>query len=239
MKRLLSLLLIAATVCLVSVSQELPQFKPSSIEGWVYNNPGVVLTPSNVSNGSITLYVNSQGKVLTLTSPEFSCQDIDSIAASVIWYIKPTSMSQPGFSLPKTALTMAIDDAEDHPLDSVTYVPELMVSDQTPVMTLAVPKGLSRAKLRFVAWKADKDNCGAVKRALFTAVAASQPHGEVIAGDVNGDGKVGMDDLSDLINYLLVGHVEGIVLQAADVDCSGAIGMDDLSALINILLTGA
>ena len=123
MKKRLILMLMAAVCSLFATAQDLPQFKPSTIEGWVYNNPGVELIPSNVSDGKIVLYIDRQGLVLTLTSPEFSCQGIDSIAASIMWYIKTTSLSHPEFSLSKTALTMAIDDVDDQPLDSVTCVP--------------------------------------------------------------------------------------------------------------------
>lgn len=237
MKKILCFITMAALCCLFATSQELPQFKPSAIEGWTYNNPGVELTSTNVSNGAIALYVNSQGLVLTLTSPEFSCQGIDSIAAAILWYIKPTSMNEPEFSLTKTALTMAIDNADGQPIDSVTCVPPEMTSTQTLTMTLAVPKGLQQARLRFVAWNADRESCGAIKRALLTAITGSQPHDEVIPGDVNDDGHVGMDDLTELINFMLTSQGDGINLQAADMDQSGAVGMDDLTELINYLLT--
>lgn len=229
--------MLMAAVCLFAAAQDLPQFKPSTIEGWVYNNPGVDFTPSSVSNGEIVIYVDTEGKVLDLISPEFTCQGIDSISAEIMWYIKPTKLNHQDFVLSNTALTMAIDDVEGQPLDSVTCVPTAMISTQTLTMTLAVPKGLSQAKLRFVAWNADVVSSGAIKRALFTAITASLPHDDPIPGDLDGNGKVGMDDLTDLINYLLTDNADGINLQAADVDKSGAVGMDDLTELINILLT--
>lgn len=58
------------------------------------------------------------------------------------------------------------------------------------------------------------------------------------AGDVNCDGRVGMDDLSLLISHLL-GHypAEEIFSEAnADVNHSGHVNMDDLSDMINLLL---
>ena len=238
MKRIISCLLIIAASCVFATAQDLPQFKPSTIEGWVYNNPGVELTPSNVSDGKIVLYIDSQGLVLTLTSPEFSCQGIDSIAASIMWYIKSTNLNHPEFSLPKTALTMAIDDVDGHPLDSVTGVPTAMMSTQTLTMTLAVPKGLSQAKLRFVSWNANVVSCGAIKRGLFTGITGAPSHDEPIPGDLDSNGIVGMDDLTALINYLVFGTTDGINMQAADVDCDGVIGMDDLTELINILVWG-
>ena len=57
-----------------------------------------------------------------------------------------------------------------------------------------------------------------------------------LRGDVDGDGHVGMDDLTALINYLVTGSTIGIDLIGADVDDNGSIGMDDLTALINYLV---
>ncbi len=59
-----------------------------------------------------------------------------------------------------------------------------------------------------------------------------------VRGDVNGDGIVGMDDLSALINHLLTGNDDGLDQAGADADEDGSIDMDDLSALINYLLSG-
>ena len=57
-----------------------------------------------------------------------------------------------------------------------------------------------------------------------------------IKGDVDGNGQVGMDDLSAMINYLLTNNSTGLDMDAADIDNSGDVGMDDLSELINMLL---
>lgn len=57
----------------------------------------------------------------------------------------------------------------------------------------------------------------------------------VVAGDVDGDGRVTMDDLTMMINFLLTDEVP--VSGGADVDGDGQLGMDDLTELINILLT--
>ena len=58
-----------------------------------------------------------------------------------------------------------------------------------------------------------------------------------IRGDVDADGRVDMDDLTELINYLLTGDANGIDLNAADADENGHVGMDDLTELINYLLS--
>lgn len=59
-------------------------------------------------------------------------------------------------------------------------------------------------------------------------IAASLP------GDVDGNGVVGMDDLTALINYLVYGT--SINMTGADVDGNGVVGMDDLTGLINYLV---
>ncbi len=59
-------------------------------------------------------------------------------------------------------------------------------------------------------------------------IAASLP------GDVDGNGVVGMDDLTALINYLVYGT--SINMTGADVDYNGVVGMDDLTGLINYLV---
>ena len=55
-----------------------------------------------------------------------------------------------------------------------------------------------------------------------------------IRGDVDGNGVVGMDDLTALINYLVYGT--SINMTGADVDYNGVVGMDDLTGLINYLV---
>ena len=56
-------------------------------------------------------------------------------------------------------------------------------------------------------------------------------------GDINGDGKVNITDVTALINFLLSGGVEpsnGV----ADVNADGTINISDVTALINHLLSG-
>ena len=60
-----------------------------------------------------------------------------------------------------------------------------------------------------------------------------------VAGDVNGNCEVDMDDLTLLINYLLTNDSTGMDLLAADVSGDGHVTMDDLTDLINYLLTGS
>ena len=62
--------------------------------------------------------------------------------------------------------------------------------------------------------------------------------GSVMLGDVDGDGSVGIGDLTTLINELLAGNAAAIDLQVADCDGDGVISIGDVTALIQYLLSG-
>ena len=57
--------------------------------------------------------------------------------------------------------------------------------------------------------------------------------GETLKGDVNGDGKVSIDDVTDLIDILLAG---GEAPASADVNGDGNVSIDDVTDLIDMLL---
>ena len=57
-----------------------------------------------------------------------------------------------------------------------------------------------------------------------------------LRGDVDGDGVVGMDDLTALINYLVFNDTTGLDMEGADCCIDGNVNMDDLTALINYLV---
>lgn len=58
------------------------------------------------------------------------------------------------------------------------------------------------------------------------------------SGDANGDGKVSIDDVTSLIDYLLSGNVTQFNVVNADVDEDGSITIADVTALIDLLLSG-
>ena len=60
----------------------------------------------------------------------------------------------------------------------------------------------------------------------------------VLPGDLNGNGRLDIDDVTLLIDYLLSGNGDGIHVIAADADGSGAVGIDDVTTLIDSLLRG-
>ena len=229
MKRILFAFIAAVALSLALSAQELPKFTATNYEGWNYNNPGVALTTSNIAGGNIVLYVTSQGLALQLTSPLFNCQSIDSIEANLIWFTQYYYDSS--FDLNKTVLTMAIDDEEGNPLDSVTYIAEESGSTHYPSIKLAVPRGLETARLRFVSWKANVVSCGAIKRALLTGIAAS-PHDDPQPGDVDGNGVVNISDATMLIQALLVDQE----VSNADMDGNGIVNISDVTMLIEWLM---
>ena len=63
------------------------------------------------------------------------------------------------------------------------------------------------------------------------------PYLNVTVGDVNGDERINITDVTALINYLLSGDSSSIILEAADVKSDGAINIADVTELINQLLT--
>ena len=62
------------------------------------------------------------------------------------------------------------------------------------------------------------------------------PKREHLRGDVDGDGKVNITDITTLIGILLTGS--GNYVPAADVDEDGKVNITDVTTLIDILLTG-
>lgn len=61
---------------------------------------------------------------------------------------------------------------------------------------------------------------------------------EIIKGDVNGDGKVDMSDVTDLVQYILGNPAEDFNTDAADVNGDGEIGMPDVMFIIQYTING-
>ena len=58
-----------------------------------------------------------------------------------------------------------------------------------------------------------------------------------ITGDLNGDGKVSITDVTSLIDYLLT-HDSGDMNPVADVNHDGKVTVADVTDMINYLLNG-
>lgn len=61
---------------------------------------------------------------------------------------------------------------------------------------------------------------------------------EILRGDVNDDGRVNINDVTSLIDYLLSGYITPFDAENADVDGDGFININDVTTLIDMLLQG-
>ena len=232
MKHFITTLFAVILLPMLANAQELPQFTYTDYDGWTYNNPGRPLTPENISGSKIALYVSQNGLVLTLKCEPFGCQGIDSISAQVYWYTP--SFNDPSFVLSKTALTLALDDANGHPKDSVTIVPTTAgTRDHLLNFRIAVPSGLDSISMRFVCWQADVTSCGIIKRALFEAITNTvQP----LIGDMDGSGQLDVGDVTQLINKIL-NEATDEDISKGDLDGSGGLDVGDVTLLIRLILS--
>ena len=66
---------------------------------------------------------------------------------------------------------------------------------------------------------------------------SDQPEHGYRVGDVNHDGKIAINDVTALIDYLLGGN-DNACLICADVNGQGGVTIADVTALIDLLLSG-
>lgn len=225
MKRFIFTILITLVVSLTVAAQELPQFIYPSYVEWSYNDKPVT---ADVFSRGTAIYVNSQNQALMLISPYFSCQDIDSIAATIKWRSESSEIG----------LTIAIDDGLDAPLDSIHIMPSSSGIMQTLHGTIAVPVGMTTARLRFVSWDANNSNGGTIKTVQLQAITGTTPPDDpTIKGDVDGNGKVDIADVTALIDSLLADNSSADP-SVADLDNDGKVTIADVTALIDKLLSG-
>ena len=59
-----------------------------------------------------------------------------------------------------------------------------------------------------------------------------------LRGDVDGDGEVGISDVTALIDYILTENPEGVNVPACDCDQDNEVGISDVTALIDYILIG-
>lgn len=61
---------------------------------------------------------------------------------------------------------------------------------------------------------------------------------DIFFGDVNGDQKIDIEDVTSLINYVLSGDASSINMEAAECDQNDGIDIADVTALINYVMNG-
>jgi len=79
---------------------------------------------------------------------------------------------------------------------------------------------------------------GGVCNSNTQEVTLFQQEHDYAIGDVDHDGRVSIDDVTALINYLLSGDETQACPICGDVDPDGRVSIDDVTALINLLLRG-
>ena len=221
-KSLLSLLLLVVNV--VALGQ-LPQFSYTSFEDWVYTNQAVELNGSNILANRIYLYTTSEHLPLTLTSPLFTCRSGMILDMNITWVTD--QWQSESFVERKVALTATILDPNGNPVDSVTYTPHDVTRFNNVNLSIAVPAGMSRMKVRFASWKADVKSNGAVRQIDMTSL---------LRGDLNRDGAITISDINAMIDLIISGNPSGGSMLLADLNDDGSITIADINCIIDLIL---
>lgn len=222
MKRLLLLACVLLLTC--DAWAQLPQFSNKSFEDWIYTNPATALNSDNILGNKIFLYTTSTGLHLTLTSPQFVCRKGEVIDMDVTWVT--TQWQEPDFVVSKVALTAALLDENGVTVDSVTFVPTSVGRVNQIPLSITVPCTMSKARLRFAAWKGDVNSSGAVRQIVMSSA---------LNADVVVDGEINIADINAIIAAIF-GQVDPDTMERADVNRDGEVNVQDINAVIAIIL---
>lgn len=223
MKALMTLF--AVLIMALAANGQVPQFSSKSFAGWEYSNSTIELNESNILGNKIALYVNSLGKALTLTSPQFNCQPGETIDMKVIWVTD--QWLNESFVTSKVALTAALLDKDGVAMDSVTWEPANLSRFNEVSLSIMVPRGMRSARLRFASWKADVYSCGAVRQIEMTSE---------LKGDVNEDGEVTVADVNAVISVIMGDNVSEGLIARADVNRDHEVTVADINEVIDFIL---
>lgn len=218
MKQLLLFITALWTVSLCHA--QVPQFSPTEFDGWYYNNPNVTLEEYTILNNKVALYVTTNGLVLSLTSPQFTCHQGEIIDLEVTW-ITPQWQNE-GFKVEWVALTAALLNEQGQTVDSVTCVPVNVSRTNILNMSLAAPCTLQHARLKFAAWKSIVSNCGIINEVKTTSGNRA---------DVNHDGEVNIADVNIIINAILKGQLS----LDLDINGDGEVNIADVNQVIAVI----
>ncbi|MBR5171683.1 MAG: dockerin type I repeat-containing protein [Muribaculaceae bacterium] len=223
MKR--SLLLTLLVWVMLGAQAQVPQFSSTSFTDWVYTNPATELNSKNILNNKIYLYTTSTGLQLTLTSPRFTCGKGQVIDMKVTWITDQWQTED--FVVGKVGLTAAILDDDGVVRDSVTFTPTTVSRTNYLNLSIAVPRGMSHARLRFASWKADVNSNGAVRQIEMSST---------LRADVNADNEVTIADVNVIISVILGVAVDDETHSRCDVNGDGEINLADVNDAIDVLL---
>lgn len=221
------LIVLSLMLAMQVVRAQLPQFSSQSFAGWTYTNPATPLNATNILKNAIILYTTSTGLQQTLVSPQFACYGGQTINMDVTWITD--QWQDDGFDVSKVVLTAALLDAEGLAVDSVTVGPDPARVSRTNHLHLAitVPAGMTRAVLRFASWRADVNNCGAVRQIDMVST---------LKGDVNLDGEVSVADINAIIQVVSGASVADDLRSRADVNGDNEVTVADINSVIELIL---
>ncbi len=136
--------------------------------------------------------------------------------------------------------TITVADGIEH--GTVEVAPSAMM-DETVAVTVTPEPGYRLASL-FVTpetpgfFTEDLENGQFVMPASNVILYAEFEEAEFQPGDVNGDGMIGIADVTDLIDYILGNDPQPFNYEAGDVTGDGIIGIADVTTLIDYILLG-
>lgn len=143
-------------------------FSHSGYENWTYHRDGINMDQNFISQGRVNLMVTSAGELVSLESPVFSGQGIDSIKVFVDY--RPHIP----YVAAKVALQVDIIDAMGNILSTITQDIAPNVMQQDVNVMLAVPTD-GNCSLLLSAPKADTNNCAAVYEVKVWSCTTDEP----------------------------------------------------------------
>lgn len=148
----------------------------------------------------------------------------------------------PGKSLLVTIVFDALDDGNTVPNSyDVTFYKSCMGSGKAMTYTDNWTSFVDYAKSSDFPNATAMHGCGTDLDLPWTRIWYCYTEGGTsnLSGDVDGDDVVSISDVAVLVDFLLNGNADGVILDNADCDHDGEIGIADVSVLIDSLLNGS
>ena len=161
-------------------------------------------------------------------------------------WIEDTVMTFRGTKLPNTAIDMSGGNGNNwfQPFLGEGYVDNLP-NDQEPGFKIdwAIDEDGNHVELDHIdfikVYTGQMYYCGWLGETSTEVCGAQDLHPDAVqvkTGDVDGDNKVNIADVTALIDYLLGGNSDAVNIDAADVDLDSQVNISDVTALIDKLL---
>lgn len=209
--------------------------------------------PANVTNGQVAWIVPSSDAISASWQGN-ECQiiaknggtvtigarttDGTNLAAYCTVTVKPPFIMATSISLDLSKLTMNVNEmhqlhATVLPIDA-TNKTVAWSSSNTSVVTVT-SYGMVKALRAGTAVITAATTDGSQLKAQCQVIVVGGGTPSSKPGDVNGDGKVDVNDMTALVQYLLTGDSTGINLDNADVNGDGKVDINDINSLYNLL----